>query len=136
MMKTVAAVISVRKTARYACEPTRSDRNASSGPSDEDDRPSAPRPTQARNATSETWWKIRGSSGSRAFPTRIVLIVVGKVLAAGSGGRGLSFWPSLKSILGRYGTVNGPMASERPPEVVRERADPLPGNRASCAVIL
>jgi hypothetical protein len=28
------------------------------------------------------------------------------------------------------------MASERPPEVVRERVDLLPGNRASCAVIL
>jgi len=28
------------------------------------------------------------------------------------------------------------MASERPPEVVRERTDLLPGNRASCAIIL
>ena len=63
-------------------------------------------------------------------------MVVGKVLFAGSGGRGLSFWPSLKSNLDAYGTVNAPMATDPRPEVVRERADLLPGGRASCALIL
>ena len=63
-------------------------------------------------------------------------MVLGKVLVAGSGGRGLWVSPSLKSNLGPYGTVNGPMATDRPPDVVRERADLLPGGLASCALIL
>src|SRR5215813_1497495 len=42
--------------------------NASSGPYDDDDRPSAPSPTQARNATSDIWWNTFGSRRSRARP--------------------------------------------------------------------
>ena len=63
-------------------------------------------------------------------------MVLGKVFVSASGGRGLSVGPWLKSNSGPYGTVKGPMATDRPPEVVRERADLLPGGRASCALIL
>src|SRR5262249_9499913 len=45
-----------------------SDLNASSGPYADDDRPSAPSPTHAKNATSETRWKIDGSRKSFLRP--------------------------------------------------------------------
>src|SRR4029077_13202656 len=67
MTSTVNAVASARPTARYVCGPTV--RNASSGPYAEDDRPSAPRPTHASNAMSETLWKTFGWS-SRLLPSR------------------------------------------------------------------
>jgi hypothetical protein len=44
--------------------------NASSGPYDDDDRPSAPSPTHARNATSDIWWNTFGSRRSRARPNK------------------------------------------------------------------
>src|SRR3989442_1198650 len=67
MMRTVNAVAAARKTARYVCSPRFL--NASSGPYAEDERPSAPRPTQARKAMSERCGKRCGScraSGPRA----------------------------------------------------------------------
>ena len=50
MMNTVAAVAIAMNKPRWVCAP--SARNASSGPYAEDDKPSAPKPTQARNAIS------------------------------------------------------------------------------------
>src|SRR6267143_2594563 len=41
---------------------------ASSGPYAEEERPSAPRPTQARKAISDTLWKTPGSWSSRFRP--------------------------------------------------------------------
>ena len=52
MTPTVIAVIATRMIASERWLP--SARNASSGPYAEEERPSAPRPTHARNATSET----------------------------------------------------------------------------------
>jgi hypothetical protein len=54
MTKTVAAIASARKNASPVCSP--SWRKASSGPYADELRPSAPRPTHARNAMSEMWW--------------------------------------------------------------------------------
>src|SRR5262245_17368576 len=96
MTQTVTAVSSARKIARYACEPRAL--NASSGPYAEEDRPSAPRPTQARNAARVTVWKIRGSMGSRAFPTRISLTLVGKAVGAPPARAGADyFFPGRRS---------------------------------------
>ena len=58
MTSTVTAVAAASATARYQCSP--SARNASSTVG-EDDSPSAPSPTHARNATSEMWWYVFGS---------------------------------------------------------------------------
>src|SRR5437868_1178559 len=69
MTAMVNAVIVARMMARCACCP--SALYASSGPYADDDRPSAPRPTQARKATSEVWWKISGSVTLRALPITI-----------------------------------------------------------------
>src|ERR1700686_1378204 len=44
---------------------------ASAGPYADDERPSAPRPTQARKAMRVVWWKISGSLTSRALPITI-----------------------------------------------------------------
>src|ERR1700686_1818975 len=52
--------------ARCVCGP--SALYASSGPYADDERPSAPRPTQARKAMRVVWWKISGSLTSRALP--------------------------------------------------------------------
>ncbi len=60
-------VSAARTSARYSCP--RIARNASSGPYDDDESPSAPRPTQARKATSESLWKTLGSVGSLGLPT-------------------------------------------------------------------
>ncbi len=51
---TVPTIATARKSARCGCAP--SARNASSGPYDDDDRPSEPSPTHAKNATSASWW--------------------------------------------------------------------------------
>src|SRR5919108_73404 len=59
MMRTVSPVASARKTPRYWCSPRFL--NASSGPYADELSPSAPRPTQARNAASEMCWKSSGS---------------------------------------------------------------------------
>jgi hypothetical protein len=105
---------------------------ASSGPYADEDNPSAPRPTHARNAASVTLWKTRGSIGSLAFPTRIVLIVVGM-----GAGRDYVFGlgPS-QTGRGACGTVSCPMLMGKPPEVVRERVDVVGPGLVSCAVIL
>src|SRR2546425_991319 len=68
MMRTVNAVAAARKTARYVCSPRFL--NASSGPYAEDERPSAPRPTQARKAMSEMCRKRCGSCRSFGPPRR------------------------------------------------------------------
>src|SRR5438876_3637827 len=60
MTSTVSAVRRARKTARYWWSPRFL--NASSGPYALEESPSAPRPTQARNAASERLWKSCGSS--------------------------------------------------------------------------
>src|SRR5438445_4114547 len=62
----VMAVIATRMIDKCACAP--SALYASSGPYADDERPSAPRPTQARNVTSETRWKTCGSVTSRGGP--------------------------------------------------------------------
>src|SRR5262252_10392529 len=67
MITTVKAVARARKGASATWSP--SALNDSSGPYDDDDSPSAPRPTQARNATSDKWWKTPGSSTLRGLPT-------------------------------------------------------------------
>src|SRR5437660_6211183 len=66
MMKTVAAVASARKNASPRC--SSSARYASSGPYALEDRPSAPSPTHASSATSESLWKACGSLGSLGGP--------------------------------------------------------------------
>jgi hypothetical protein len=115
MMRTVPAIISARKTERYACDPRAL--NASSGPYAEEDNPSAPRPTQARKAARETAWKIRGSMGSRAFPTRIVFIVLGKVCPVrGRGGIMFLGWEDVKRAAVGCGSVlrgGGPPVTAR-----------------------
>src|SRR5205823_3169360 len=68
MMRTVKPVASARKMARYWCSPRFL--NASSGPYELEDRPSAPRPTQARKAASESVWKSCGSWMSFGPPSR------------------------------------------------------------------
>src|SRR5438105_2898625 len=55
--------------ARCVCGP--SALYASYGPYADDERPSAPRPTQARKAIRVVWWKISGSLTSRALPITI-----------------------------------------------------------------
>src|SRR3954471_23861196 len=77
MTAMVSAVIVARMIARCACCP--SALYASSGPYADDERPSAPRPTQARNATSEVWRKISGSLTLRALPMtkRRILLIFG-----------------------------------------------------------
>src|SRR5882672_10203146 len=68
MMKTVAAVAMARKNASPVCSP--SARNVSSGPYADDDRPSAPSPTHASSATSESLWNASGSLMSLGGPKR------------------------------------------------------------------
>ena len=53
MMNTVIAMTAASATARYVC--SWRFRNASSGPYADEESPSAPRPTQARNGISEMW---------------------------------------------------------------------------------
>src|SRR5712692_11308013 len=84
MMRTVSAVRAARKTARYWCSP--SALKASSGPYDDDDSPSAPSPTQARNAASEMCWKRCGSWMSLGPPKSARLNRCHRV--GGSGGSG------------------------------------------------
>src|SRR4051794_16658171 len=67
MMNTVAPVAIARNTARYVFSP--SALNASSGPYADDDRPSAPSPTHARNATSDMWWNTLGSRRFLPLPS-------------------------------------------------------------------
>src|SRR5262245_746592 len=66
MIRTVPIIASARNTARPRCSP--SWRKVSSGPYALDERPSAPRPTQARNAISDSLWKACGSSTSLGGP--------------------------------------------------------------------
>src|SRR5256885_16195446 len=68
MMRTVNAVAAARKTARYVCSPRFL--NASSGPYAKEERPSAPRPTQARKAISEMCRNRCGSCRSFGPPRR------------------------------------------------------------------
>ena len=68
MMKTVSTVAAATKSARTVCPPRA--RNASSGPYEEEEIPSAPSPTQAKKAMRETLWKIFGSKRSRGAPSR------------------------------------------------------------------
>src|SRR5258708_3721308 len=88
MMMTVKAVSSARKTARYWWSPRFL--NASSGPYEEDESPSAPRPTQARNAASDSVWKSCGSWKSLGPPRRTRLnfchVVGGSCGCSGGGG--------------------------------------------------
>src|SRR5438132_474358 len=84
MMITVSAVSAARKMARYWCSP--SALNASSGPYADDDSPSAPRPTHARNAAREMLWKRCGSWMSFGPPRSLRLKSCQRV--GGSGGSG------------------------------------------------
>src|SRR5688572_21316466 len=68
MTNTVSAVAAARNTARYHW-PCRF-LNASGGPYADEERPSAPRPTQARKATSAMRWNRPASPRSRGRPTR------------------------------------------------------------------
>ena len=74
------------------CAP--SARNASSGPYADDESPSAPRPTQARSATSEMLWWVRGSWTSRGAPNTNVLSRARRPAgsAAGAPGSGARLW--------------------------------------------
>src|SRR5512135_1552141 len=69
-------------TASGACGP--SALYASSGPYADDERPSAPSPTQARKAISETWWKTPGSVARSGLP-RTMLLSVGRFPSLLSG---------------------------------------------------
>src|SRR5438445_9959824 len=66
MMNTVAAVAIAMNKPRWVCAP--SARNASSGPYADEDSPSAPRPTQARNAASAMCWRVLALNGSSGLP--------------------------------------------------------------------
>src|ERR1700674_453744 len=66
MMKTVKAIASASPIAKNWYWP--SARNDSSGPYADEESPSAPSPTQARNAISEMWWYVFGSKTSRGAP--------------------------------------------------------------------
>src|SRR6266550_641201 len=68
MISTVKAVAAARKTARYVCSPRFL--NASSGPYADEESPSAPSPTQARNAISEMCRNRCGSCRSLGPPRR------------------------------------------------------------------
>src|SRR3990172_4418954 len=68
MTRTVITVAAATKRARTVCPPRA--RYASSGPYEEEEIPSAPSPTQAKKAMSETLWKIFGSNRSRGAPNR------------------------------------------------------------------
>src|SRR3990172_8251633 len=68
MTRTVITVAAATKRARTVCPPRA--RYASSGPYEEEEIPSAPSPTQAKKAISETLWKIFGSKRSRGAPRR------------------------------------------------------------------
>src|SRR2546430_121346 len=63
---TVVAMSTTRPTARKVCSPKAL--KASSGPYEELDSPSAPRPTQARNGIRARRWKRPFSSRSRGPP--------------------------------------------------------------------
>src|ERR1051326_2816398 len=69
MMNTVNAVAPASRIARYVCSP--SWRYASSGPYAEEDNPSAPRPTQAKNAINDSLWARPESFTSRGRPNKI-----------------------------------------------------------------
>src|SRR6266404_5308055 len=66
MMNTVAAVASAMYKPSCVCTPRA--RNASSGPYAEDERPSAPNPTHARNAASAMCWRVLWLNGSSGAP--------------------------------------------------------------------
>src|SRR5438105_13838026 len=68
MIITVKAVASARKTASQVCWPRFL--NASCGPYADEESPSAPSPTQARNAISEMCRKSWGSPRSRGLPSK------------------------------------------------------------------
>jgi len=70
MTKIVSTVPAATNSARTGCTPRV--RNASSGPYDEEETPSAPSPTHAKKAIRETCWKIFGSKMSRGAPKRIL----------------------------------------------------------------
>src|ERR1700682_4497268 len=84
MTRTVNPVASARKTARYWWLPRFL--NASSGPQELDDRRSAPSPTQARNAASESAWNSCGSWKSLGPPSRIRLKRCHRLVGDGPGG--------------------------------------------------
>src|SRR5262249_29746961 len=67
MIKTVNPLPRARKTASSLWAP--SALKPSSGPYDEEESPSAPSPTQASKATSDTWWNTPGSVTLRGRPT-------------------------------------------------------------------
>src|SRR5512143_2023997 len=79
MTAIVTAVIATRTIASERWVPRA--RNASSGPYAEDESPSAPRPTHARNATRDTRWKMWGSLTSRGLPRRTWEILLGSGIA-------------------------------------------------------
>lgn len=66
MMKTVIAVANPMKIARYVCWPRAL--KASSGPYEDDERPSDPRPIHARRGMRDNLWNIDGSLTSRGVP--------------------------------------------------------------------
>src|SRR5512138_2112914 len=82
---------------------------ASSGPYEDEERPSAPSPTHARNATSETEWKMRLSAMSFGLPTTTVRTFSASV---GSSSRGCGE-PGVVVISGRRGTWKRSGAARR-----------------------
>src|SRR5439155_26569388 len=107
MMNTVAAVASAMKSPRWVCSP--SARNASSGPYADDDNPSAPSPTHARNAAGAMCWRVvwlTGSSGAPMTSRRIFSYVV---MAASGLHRG-SWRPGLVVALD-HAVKNGMLGS-------------------------
>jgi hypothetical protein len=68
MIKTVNAVPKTRNMHMYVCCPNAL--KASSGPYDEDERPSDPRPIHASNGIKLSLWKNDESFMSRGLPMR------------------------------------------------------------------
>src|SRR5215470_4230680 len=108
MISTVKAVASARKGASATNGP--SALNDSSGPYDEDERPSAPSPTQARNATSDTWRKTPGSSTLRGRPTSQRRIR--RLRGGGSPGGGTGDGSALLGSNGVWGAGLAPWARQ------------------------
>src|SRR3954471_13170271 len=130
MISTVKAVAPARKTARYVCSPRFL--NASSGPYAEEESPSAPRLTQARNATSEMCRKRCGSSRSFGPPrsSRFSLWPeVGGGSSAGLTGSGSSGNDSLR----RTGTTKARRAPcKETGAITARRSDPCARRIAEC----
>ena len=126
MMNTVTAVA----TARYSpkCWWTPSALNASSGPYADDDRPSAPSPTHARNATSASECRVSLFSGSSARPrtrSRTLCERIEESLASSRARRGTRAGPASvgneRESSGRRSLPHPTLAAQVPREAMPQR---------------